>query len=179
MVAGSGHGPMSWAWFPARGMEKRGTSMAIHRRYDIIAIIVIVLCVAAYASFRSEFRLRSEMPVEFFDNSRVPAEKRAAAEKIAKAYWKCAVTQIQWRYGYAHRLPDEPPADFFVTTAEAGSAANDSAMRARYWQKLREVWGVSAVWHEQYEWNTISLKQSLQSAGQWLERHMRRIVGYS
>src|SRR5713101_3692374 len=147
--------------------------MAIHRRYDVIAIIVIVICVAAYASIRSEFRLRSAMPVEFFDRSRVPAEK------IAKAYWKCAVTQIQWRYGYAHRLPDEPPAEFLVTTAEAGSAANDSAIRARYWQKLREVWCMSAVWHEQYEWNTISLNQSLQSAGEWLERHMRRIVGYS
>lgn len=157
--------------------EKREMSMAVHRRYDIIAIVVIVICVAVYASTRSEFRLRSAMPTEFFDVSRVPAENRAAAEKIANAYWKCAVTQIQWRYGYAHRLPDEPPAEFSVTTAEG--AANDSAMRARYWHKLREVWGVSAVWHEQYEWNPISLKESLQSAGQWLEGHMRRIVGYS
>jgi hypothetical protein len=153
--------------------------MAVQRRYDIIAIIALVILVAAYASIRSEFRLRSAMPAEFFDASRVPAEKRAAAEKIANAYWKCAVTQIQWRYGYAHRLPDEPPAEFSITTAEAGSAANDSVLRARYWQKLHEVWGVSAVWHEQYEWNTISLRESLQSAGQWLESHMRRIVGNS
>ena len=144
-----------------------------------MAIVAAVILIALYASIRSEFRLRAAMPVEFFDASRVPAERRAAEEKIAQAYWKCAVTQIQWQYGYAHRLPDEPPAEFSVTTSEAGSAANDSAMRARYWQKLREVWGVSAVWHEQYEWNTISLTQSLQSAGQWLEFHMRRIVGYS
>jgi hypothetical protein len=151
--------------------------MAVHRRYDIMAIVAFVIIIALYASIRSEFRLRSAMPVEFFDASRVPAEKRAAEEEIAAAYWKCAVQRIQWQYGYAHRLPDEPPAEFSVTTAEAGSAANDSAMRARYWQKLRGVWGISTVWHEQYEWNTISLAESLRSAGQWLESHMRRIVG--
>jgi hypothetical protein len=153
--------------------------MAVQRRYDIIAIVVVVILIALYASIRSEFRLREAMPVEFFDASRVPAEKRAAEQKVAEAYWKCAVTQIQWRYGYAHRLPEEPPAEFSVTAAEAGSAAQDSAARARYWQKLRGVWGVSTVWHQQYEWNTISLTQSLQSAGQWLESHMRRIVGNS
>ncbi len=151
--------------------------MAVHRKHEILAIVAGVLCIAAYASFRSEFRLRSAMPVEFFDASRVPLGKRTAEEKIANAYWKCAVTQIQWKYGYARRLPEEPPEEFSVTTAEAGSAANDSAMRVRYWQKLRDVWGLSAVWHEEYEWNTISLKESLQSAGQWLELHMRRIVG--
>jgi hypothetical protein len=171
---------MSWAWFHAgRAGERREKSMAAQRRYDIIAIFALVICVAGYASIRSEFRLRSTMPAEFFDASRVAAEKRVAEKKIAEAYWKCAVTQIQWRYGYAHRLPSEPPPEFLVTTAEAGSAANDSALRARYWQTLHKVWGVSAVWHEQYEWNTISLTESLQSAGQWLERHMRRIVGYS
>lgn len=151
--------------------------MAVHRRYDIMAIVALVIIVALYASIRSEFRLRSAMPVEFFDASRVPADKRAAEAKIAEAYWKCAVTQIQWQYGYAHRLPDEPPAEFSVTAAEAGSASQDSAVRARYWQKLRAVWGVSTVWHEQYEWNTISLTESMRSAGQWLESHMRRFVG--
>lgn len=142
-----------------------------------MAIVVLVILIVLYASIRSEYRLRPAMPVEFFDASRVPAAKRAAEKKIAEAYWKCAVTQIQWQYGYAHRLPDEPPAGFSISAAEAGSAAQDPALRARYWQKLRDVWGVSAVWHEQYEWNTISLTESLQSAGQWLERQTRRVVG--
>jgi hypothetical protein len=142
-----------------------------------MAIVVIVLCIVAYASFRVEFRLREQMPVEFFDASRVPAGKRASEERIARAYWKCAVTQVQWKYGYAHRLPDEPPDEFQVTTEEAGAAAQDPAVRARYWQKLREVWVISSVWHEQYEWNMIVLRQSMQSAGQWLESTMRRITG--
>jgi hypothetical protein len=153
--------------------------MAVHRRFDILAIVAIVVCVVAYASFRSEFRLRPRMPVEFFDASQVAADRRVSEEKIARAYWRCAVTQVQWRYGYAHRLPEEPPDEFAVTPEEAGAAARDSAVRARYWQKLREVWVMSAVWHEEYEWNTISLRESLQSAGQWLERAMRRITGYS
>jgi hypothetical protein len=151
--------------------------MAVHRRYDVMAIAAAVIFLALYASIRSEFRLRPAMPMEFFDASRIPADKRAAEARIAEAYWKCAVTRIQWQYGYAHRLPDEPPAEFSVTTAQAGSAANDPALRARYWQKLRGVWDISTVWHQEYEWNTISLTESLQSAGQWLERQVRRIIG--
>jgi hypothetical protein len=151
--------------------------MAVHRKHDIMAIVAIVLCIVAYASFRSEFRLRVQMPAEFFDASRVPAKKRGSEEKIARAYWKCAVTQVQWKYGYAHRLPDDPPDEFQVTTEEAGAAAHDSAVRARYWQKLRDVWGISSVWQQQYQWNTVVLRQSLQSAGQWLESTMRRIMG--
>ncbi len=142
--------------------------MAVHRRYDILAILLMVLLVLAYASVRSEFRLRTEMPREFFDAANFPPERRNHEEKIARAYWKCAVTQIQWKYGYAHRLPEEPPAEFV--------ADGQAPARARYWQELREVWMVSAVWHRQYEWNTISLNESLQSAGQWMERHMRRMV---
>src|SRR5262249_41408855 len=153
------------------------TNMAVFRRYDIPVIVAVVLGIMAYASFRSEFRLRPGMPVEFFDPSTVAPARRAAEEKIARAYWKCAVTQIQWKYGYAHRLPEEPPAEFSVTAAEVGHAALDSAECVRYWQKLRAAWGISAMWEEQYEWNTISLRDSLRSAGEWLELHMRRIIG--
>jgi hypothetical protein len=147
--------------------------MAVHRKYDILAIILLVLLVLAYASFRSEFRLQAAMPLEFFDGSRVPAQIRRSEEGIARAYWNCAVTQIQWRYGYAHRLPEEPPAEFVANVRDASAPA----VRLRYWQKLQDVWTVSVVWHREYEWNRISLNESFQSAGQWMERHMRRIIG--
>ncbi len=153
--------------------------MAVHRKHDIVGIIVVVLCVLAYASFRSEFRLRERMPASFFDASHVPKERMAAEEKAARAYWKCAVEQIQWKYGYAHRLPDEPPEEFAVTVEDAGATAHDAALRSRYWIRLRALWNESGIWHEKYEWSPISLKESLQSAGQWLERHMRSISGYS
>ena len=151
--------------------------MAEKRRYDIIFIVLIAIALAAYASIRSEYRLRSEMPIEFFDATRAPAAQRAGEEKVANAYWNCAVTQVQWKYGYAHRLPEDPPAEFAVTVDQAGRAANDQALRQRYWQKLRDVWGISTVWHKQYEWSIDTVRNSLQSAGQWLELHMRRIIG--
>jgi len=151
--------------------------MAVRRRYDIPAIISVVLAIAIYASFRSEFRLREKMPVEFFDASGVSPKKRAAEESIAKAYWKCAVTQIQWKYGYAHRLPEEVPAEFSIATNH--SDGGGPAVRLYYWQKLRGIWTVASVWEKHYEWNTISLTNSLRSAGAWLEHRMRAIVGYS
>ncbi len=117
------------------------------------------------------------MPVEFFDPSSVPASKRASEEKIARAYWNCAVTQVQWKYGYAHRLPEEPPPDFTVTSEQAGNATKDPALRERYWQKLRGLWGVSTMWERHYEWNTDTLRNSLQSGGRWLEDLGRRILG--
>ena len=152
--------------------------MLVKRKYDIFAIVVVVLCVVAYASFRSEYRLRSNMPAEFFDPSRISPAKRPAEERIAKAYWQSAVTQVQWKHSYAQRLPEDPPAEFFVTPEQGGSAARDPQIRARYWQRLREVWGVSAIWEEQYTWNVISLAQSMQSAGQWMEQEMRRIAKF-
>ena len=68
----------------------------VRRKYDIAVIIGIVLVLLSFASFRSEFRLRSEMPTEFFDATRIPREKRSSEEKIAQAYWDCAVKEVQW-----------------------------------------------------------------------------------
>ncbi len=82
--------------------------MAVRRKHDILIIVVLVLAIIAYGAIRSEFRLRPDMPIEFFDGSGLPPAKRASERKIAEAYWKCAVKQVQWKYGYAHRLPDEP-----------------------------------------------------------------------
>lgn len=150
--------------------------MAVRRKYDIAAVIVVALGVSAYASFRKEYRLRADMPVEFFDASKVPVRNRAQEKLIAGAYWRCAVAQIQWKYGYAHRLPEQPPTEFSI--GNTGRASENPAVRLHYWQKLRGAWGISSAWTEQYEWNTISFGDSLRSAGAWLEKHTRRIVGY-
>ena len=150
--------------------------MAVQRRYDILAIIAVAVAIAAYASVRSEYRLRTAMPVEFFDAASVPAAHRAEEERIARAYWNCAVKQVQWKYGYGHRLPDGPPDEFAIRAGEV--SATDAASRAHYWQKLRDVWGISTAWNEQYAWDSGSLRNSVNSAGEWMERHMRRISGY-
>ena len=153
--------------------------MAVNRRHDIPIIILFVLCVVGFGSFRYEDRLRDSEPREFFDASQFPANQRAAEEKLAQAYWACAVSQIQWKYGYAHRLPDDPPEEFAVTTDAAGAAAKDGAARLRYWRRLRLIWDASAIWERHYSISPLVFKQSAESAGQWLQDLMRRITGHS
>jgi hypothetical protein len=151
--------------------------MAVTRKHDVMAIVALVLLVIAYGSFRSEFRLRPDMPTEFFDSSRVPSAKRASEAKIAQAYWDCAVNEVQWKYGYAHRLPDDPPPEFSVSASEIGPVANDEAVRRHYWQQLRVTWNVSSAWKTQYGWNSVSFRQSLRSAGDWWGHLTRGVMG--
>ena len=151
--------------------------MSVNRKYDRAAIVVIVLVIVAYAAFQPKFRLRSDMPAEFLDeSSSMPAKKRAAEEKIAMAYWRCAVNQIQWTYGYGHRLPDDPPAEFVVNLPEFDPEASDAATRDRYWRRLQRVWYLPSTWDKSYGWDLNSMTSSLQSAGQWLESLVRRIT---
>jgi hypothetical protein len=152
--------------------------MAVRRKYDVVIIVAIVLAAIAYGSYRSEFRLQSEMPGEFFDGSHLPSAKRASEEKIAAAYWSCAIKQIQWKYGYAARLPEEPPSEFAVSASEVGPAANDDAIRRHYWLKLRATWNVSSAWKTEYEWSSISFRQSLRSAGDWWGQLTRNMMGH-
>jgi hypothetical protein len=151
--------------------------MARHRKYDIVIVIALVLLGIAYGSFSSEFRLRSDMPVEFFDGSRLPPAKRASEEKVAAAYWACAVKQVQWKYGYASRLPDDPPPEFSISSSEIGPVANDDAVRRQYWLKLRATWNVASAWKTQYQWSSISFRQSLRSAGDWWNEVLRGLIG--
>jgi hypothetical protein len=151
--------------------------MAVRRKHDILIIVVLVLAVIAYNAIRSEFRLRPDMPTEFFDGSGVPPAKSASERKIAEAYWNCAVKQVQWKYGYAHRLPDEPAPEFSVSASEVGPVANDQAIRRYYWQKLGSTWNVSGAWTTQYEWSSNSFRQALRAAGDWWGHLTRNVMG--
>jgi len=151
--------------------------MAVRRKHDILIIVVLVLAIIAYGAIRSEFRLRPDMPIEFFDGSGLPPAKRASERKIAEAYWKCAVKQVQWKYGYAHRLPDQPAPEFSVSASEVGPVANDQAIRRYYWQKLGSTWNVSGAWTTQYEWSSNSFRQALRSAGDWWGHLTRNVMG--
>jgi hypothetical protein len=148
----------------------------VRRKHDILAIIVLALIVVSVASFRSEFRLRPQMPAVFFDRTQILPERRASEERIARAYWNCAVEQVQWKYGYAHRLPDEPPAEFSLLSA-MGPIANDAAIRHRYWQKLRAAWSVSSAWNNQWEFSFVAFRQSMRTGGDWWKELVRSVVG--
>ena len=146
------------------------------RKYDILAIIGLALVIVSIASFRSEFRLRPQMPAVFFDAKEVAPARRAAEERIARAYWASAVEQVQWRYGYAHRLPDQPPAEFSLSPS-MGPVASDQAVRYRYWQKLRAAWSVSSVWNNQWEFSFVAFRQSMRTGGDWWKELVRSVVG--
>lgn len=151
--------------------------MAVRRKHDIVVIVALVLAVVGYASFRSEFRLRPDMPREFFDGSRLPPAKRAPEQKVAAAYWACAVKQVQWKYGYASRLPDDPPPEFSVASSEIGPVAKDEDIRRQYWLKLRATWHVSSAWNTQYRFSSIFFQQSLRAAGDWWRGVLRSLMG--
>jgi hypothetical protein len=151
--------------------------MAHRRKFDILIIGALLLAAIAYGSLRSELRLRADMPVEFFEGSHLPPAERASEEKIAAAYWNCAVKQVQWKYGYASRLPDDPPPEFSVSSSEIGPVAKDDAVRRQYWLRLRRIWNVSSTWKAQYEWTTLSFREWLRSAGDWWGRQTREITG--
>lgn len=141
--------------------------MAVRRKYDIVIIIGLVLAAVAYGASRTEYRLQPDMPREFFDSSTVPPTKRAMEQKIAAAYWNCAVKEVQWKYGYSSRLPEEPLPEFSVSVNEIGPAARDESIRRRYWSQLRTIWNLSSAWKTEYQWSSVSFRQSLHAAGDW------------
>jgi hypothetical protein len=152
--------------------------MLVNRKYDKATILIIAAGFLAYASFQPRFRLRTALPREFIDESSSwPAEKRVSEEKVARAYWNCAVTQIQWKYGYGHRLPQDLPPEFAVSTEELGPTAGDPATRARYWRKLQQVWYLPSIWEKAYGWDLTSITSSLRSGGEWLQHQIQRITG--
>jgi hypothetical protein len=150
--------------------------MAFRRKFDILIIVALLLAAIAYGSLRSELRLQPDMPVEFFDGSQLLPANRASEEKIAAAYWNCAVKQVQWKYGYASRLPDDPPPEFSVSSSQIGPMAKDDAVRRQYWLRLRRTWNMSSTWKAQYEWNTISFQQWLRSAEEWWGGLVRNVT---
>jgi hypothetical protein len=146
--------------------NKRAT-MFIKRGYDKVLIPVLAAGILVYASIRPTFRLRAEMPRQFIDEyGSLPAQGRASEEKIARAYWTCVVTEIQWKYVYGYRLPQDPPPEF------TANAAADPATRARYWRKLQEVWYQPSTWTKGYEWDFNWLTDWVRSASQWLHQHL-------
>lgn len=150
----------------------RGADMLVNRKFDAL-VVAVIIGLLGYATLQPQYRLREDPPIEFLRVARsMPSEKRALEEKVARAYWKCAVTEIQWQYGYAHRLPQSAPVEFAIAREELGAAAFDADARARYWDKLQEVWYMRTVWNKEYGWNFRSLGERFQAAGRWFEERV-------
>src|SRR3989442_10407263 len=87
--------------------------MFLGKHFKTIALIAIATALFAFASIKETFRLRAEMPQQFLDNS-VPSTQRSTEERIARAYWDCAMQHIQGKYAHGQHLPDEPPREFAI-----------------------------------------------------------------
>jgi hypothetical protein len=144
--------------------------MLVNRRYDKLAVLVIVVGLLVYATIQPSFRLRPTMPSDFPDDSKSwTPQKRFAEEQIAEAYWNLAVSQVQWKYGYAQRLPDEPPPEFVITRSGLAPLANDPGTRIRYWRRLQQMWYLPTTWQKQYGWSLRPMLDYIQRIGQWLD----------
>lgn len=140
-------------------------------------MVLLVAGVLGYAAFQPKYHLRSQMPRDFIEISdAMPADKRAAEEQIARAYWQCAVTQVQWMYGYGHRLPEKPPAEFAVHSAAPGNSASAPATRDRYWRRLQRVWYLPTTWEESYGWDLQTMTRSLESGVKWVEKKIQNLT---
>ena len=140
--------------------------MFIRQKLDWLVVPLLLAGIFAYASYRPRSRLTPDMPQEFIDFGTI--QKRIAEQKIAQAYWNCAVRDIQWKYGYGHPLPADPPAEFAIAWVDLGETAS-AANRIRYWNNLRHLWYVPSVWRQQYVWDFTWIGTNwVTSAGRWL-----------
>ena len=149
--------------------------MFIKRKFDKILVVLVLAGIFIYVSIRPSFHLRADMPAGFVSSSAaVPRHDLDQEEKIAKAFWKCAVAQIQWKYGYGYRLPETAPPEFAVAAAELSSAAMPDT-RDRYWRNLRELWYDPNTWVTEYKWDFGWANHPLHSAADWLQRHFSKL----
>jgi hypothetical protein len=129
----------------------------VHTAYlRLLLLLAGVVLVVAYLFIRPVARLADAPPREFTaPRPEWNAARRSMEERLALAYWQRATTAIQWDYLYGSELPEQPPADFKIDTSDfQGMPAAVAECRARYWRRLRRVWGLPQSWKTSYEWNT-------------------------
>jgi hypothetical protein len=144
--------------------------MIVNRQVDRLLILVLPLALVAYLSTRPTYQLKDEPPAEFLrPQANWSADRQAAEEQLARAYWKCAVESIQWRYAYAQNLPSDPLPEFTVRETDLrGLRTEDAATaRVRYWQRLRQVWLRPHAWRTNYGWSFAWVTNLLTAFRDW------------
>jgi hypothetical protein len=138
--------------------------------YPFIAVVILVAI-----SYRPAYRLRTDMPMEFFPATEPCGPKRPVDQKIACAYWDSAQMNIQWKYPHGHPLPQNIPPEFGIDAPALGLAASAPQTRELYWHKLQQVWYSPETWSNRYEWSLGWASDPLTSTGQWLKDSMGRL----
>jgi hypothetical protein len=132
--------------------------------YPLVAVMLLIMI-----SYRPTYRLRTDMPQDFYAATVPCAPKRPIEQRIACAYWDSAQMNIQWKYPRGYPLPVEVPPEFGIDAPALGPAASAQVTRELYWHRLQLVWSLPETWTKQYEWNMGWASDPLSSAGQWLK----------
>jgi hypothetical protein len=151
--------------------------MLYNRKVDRLLLLVVPLGLFIYASTRPHVRLRADMPPQFVDISASAGPKqRTAEETLARKYWQCVETTIQWKYTYGSPLPETPPMDFRVEkSADSGSDAAATSSRMRYWRRLQRVWVLPSSWVTSHAWSTTWLTDPIKDAFNWLNNYITNL----
>jgi hypothetical protein len=121
--------------------------------FPVILLFVLLLRFALLGGTPGggRYHLRTEMPAAFFQVD-TNSKRLSLDERIAWAYWEAAVMEVQWKYGYYHPLPPDPPAEFQIDATALGPDAADPATRMLYWHRLQRIWYLSETWQRDSEW---------------------------
>jgi hypothetical protein len=151
--------------------------MLYNRKIDRLLILIVPAALFVYASTRSHVRLRANMPQQFVD---IPAsagpKQREAEERLAREYWSCVVTVIQWKYTYGSVLPDAPPEEFRLNIQPAPGSEPVASSRVRYWHRLQQVWLSPSSWATSREWSTDWLTEPIKRGGTWIGNYFKNLL---
>jgi hypothetical protein len=151
--------------------------MLHNRKLDRLLILIVPAALIIYASTRPHFRLRANMPPQFVD---IPAsagpKQREAEERLAREYWSCVLTVIQWKYTYGAPLPDSPPEQFRVNTQLAPGPEPVSSSRVRYWHRLQHIWLLPSSWVTSREWSADWLTGPIKQGGAWIGNYFKNLL---
>ena len=119
-----------------------------------LIIVALVAGFFTFISFHPAYQLRDEVPADFREVPGPSApEKRAAEDKIARAYWDCVVHDIQWKYGRGQPLPPLPPDEFRIKSQDLGNDGGDPKIRNGYWRRLQAIWYAPSIWKKDYKFD--------------------------
>jgi hypothetical protein len=151
--------------------------MFTRRRYERIAIPVLLAGVVVFASSRERVQLRPDMPPTFTPRSVAAGGREDSEEerRIARAYWDCAIEVVQPERGYRMNLPlpRSAPAEFSIAAQRGSQTPEEAAARDHYWNELREIWFQESTWVRWREWDFSWLRNPIQATAGWLQDQAR------
>lgn len=142
-------------------------------------LVLVAVAVVFAVCYRPVMRLKPTMPKGFVTTDKAwDATRQAAEDRIAQAYWLLALNIVQWKFAFGTELPPQPIEEFRLNEKDfphSGIAASPAA-RARYWQKLREIWPSPQNWNRAYVWNSGWIWEALSDFTEAVSRFVHRIT---